>query len=67
MEAGGVSLDRAKIEADARCDGWWVLRTNTDLPTAEAALAYKRLRDAKQAFRTLKTPQKLRPICHWTE
>ena len=66
-QAGGATFDRAKIEDDARYDGKWVLRTNTDLPTAEAAMAYKGLWQVEQAFRTLKTPLELRPIYHWTE
>jgi len=43
------------------------LRTNTDLPPQEVALAYKGLWQVEQAFRTLKTPLELRPIYHWTE
>jgi len=66
-EGGRVRLDRVKIEDDARYDGKWVLRTNTALAAAEAALAYKGLWQVEQAFRTLKTPLELRPIYHWTE
>jgi hypothetical protein len=66
-EGGRVQLDRAKIEDDARYDGKWVLRTNTAMAAAEAALAYKGLWQVEQAFRTLKTPLELRPIYHWTE
>jgi hypothetical protein len=61
------SLDRGKIDKDARYDGKWVLRTNSDLPAAEAAVAYKGLWQVEEAFRTLKTPLELRPIYHWTE
>jgi hypothetical protein len=64
---GVVRLDRERIEDDARYDGKWVLRTNSDLLTTEAALAYKGLWQVEQAFRTLKTPLELRPIYHWTE
>jgi hypothetical protein len=35
------TLDDAKIKAEARLDGKWVLRTNTTLGTAEVALKYK--------------------------
>ena len=66
-QADGASLDRGKIEADARYDGKWVLRTNdTRLTAAEAAVAYKGLWQVEEAFRTLKTPLELRPIYHWT-
>ena len=64
---GTVRLDRRRIEDDARYDGKWVLRTNGNLSTADAALAYKGLWQVEQAFRTLKTPLELRPIYHWTE
>jgi len=36
-------IDEAKIVEEARYDGKWVLRTNTDLDAAEVALQYKRL------------------------
>lgn len=64
---GEPRLDRAKIETDARMDGKWVLKTNSDLSASEAAQAYKGLWRVEQAFRTLKTPLELRPIYHWTE
>jgi hypothetical protein len=67
LHAGVVTLDRAKVAEDARCDGKWVLRTNTDLPAEEAALAYKGLWQVEQAFRVLKAPLELRPIYHQTE
>jgi len=66
-EGGVVALDRAKVAEDARYDGKWVLRTNTDLPPREVACAYKGLWQVEQAFRVLKTPLELRPIYHWTE
>src|SRR5512135_3349353 len=34
-------IDEAKIQEEARYDGKWVLRTNTDLEAAEVALQYK--------------------------
>jgi len=67
MEGERVTLDRGKIAQDARYDGKWVLRTNTDFPPSEVALAYKGLWQVEQAFRVLKTPLELRPIYHWTE
>lgn len=67
MEGERVTLDRAKIAEDAHYDGKWVLRTNTDLPAPEVALAYKGLWQVEQAFRILKTPLELWPIYHWTE
>lgn len=46
--------DRAKAELDARFDGVFVLRTNTDLPPLDAMLCYKQLTMVEQAFRTAK-------------
>jgi len=40
---GRFEVDEAKVAADARYDGKWVLRTNTELDAAEVALQYKRL------------------------
>lgn len=66
-EGEKVELDRRKVAEDARYDGKWILRTNTDLPPAEVALGYKGLWQVEEAFRTLKTPLELRPIYHWSE
>ncbi len=44
--SGGVDhfrIDEDKVAEEARYDGKWVLRTNTDLGAAEVALKYKRL------------------------
>ena len=62
-----MASDRAKIAQDARYDGKWGLRTNTELPPREVACAYKGLWQVEEAFRVLKTPLELRPIYHWTE
>jgi len=60
-------VDQAKVEADARYDGIWVLDTSTELAAAEVAEAYKSLWRVERAFRTLKSPLELRPVRHWTE
>lgn len=60
-------IDEAKVEADARYDGIWVLDTSTELPAGEVAEAYKSLWRVERAFRTLKSPLELRPVRHWTE
>jgi len=57
-------VDDAKIEEEARYDGTWVLRTNTDLPTAEVALQFKRLWMVEQWFRNCKSLLETRPIFH---
>jgi hypothetical protein len=38
---GHFGIDEAKVAEDARFDGKWVLRTNTDLDAAEVALQHK--------------------------
>ena len=57
-------IDEAKIAADARYDGKWVLRTNTDLDSAEVALQYKQLWMVEHWFRSCKTLLQTRPIYH---
>jgi Transposase DDE domain len=57
-------IDRKKAEEEARFDGKWVLRTNTNLPTAEVAMKYKQLWMVESLFRTLKSILATRPIYH---
>src|SRR5271157_3953748 len=61
---GGFGIDEAKIAEDARYDGKWVLRTNTELDTAEVALQYKRLWMVEAWFRSCKSLLGTRPIYH---
>ena len=64
VERGAVSLDDAKVEAEARFDGKYVLCTNTTLPAAEVAVQYKRLYLVEQLFRAAKSLVDTRPIFH---
>ena len=57
-------IDEAKVAEDARYDGKWVLRTPTDLDSAEVALQYKQLWMVEQWFRSCKTLLQTRPIFH---
>jgi transposase len=57
-------IDEAKITAEARYDGKWVLRTNTELATADVALQFKRLWMVEHWFRSCKTLLATRPIYH---
>ena len=57
-------IDEAKIQEEARYDGKWVLRTNTDLDPAEVALQYKRLWMVEAWFRSCKSLLQTRPIYH---
>jgi hypothetical protein len=60
----GFVIDRAKAEEDARFDGIFVLRTNTDLGPLEAMFCYKQLTMVEQVFRTAKSLFETRPIFH---
>ncbi len=61
---GHFAIDQAKIEDEARFDGTWVLRTNTELSAAEVALQFKRLWMVEQWFRSCKSLLETRPIFH---
>jgi transposase len=58
------------IAAEARLDGFYVIRTNlpaTRLTAEETVGAYKSLSQVERAFRCLKTVDlHIRPIFHWT-
>lgn len=62
-----IVLKKKAIEDEARYDGKWVLRTNTNLSTPEVVLAYKSLWQIEHAFRELKSGLKIRPIYVRTE
>ena len=62
LVSGELMIREAAIREEARYDGKWVLRTNTDLPTDEVARAYKSLWQIEQAFRELKSGLEIRPV-----
>lgn len=63
---GRLEIDRAKVTAEARLDGKFVVHSNDDSLTAEdLALGYKQLMRVEQAWRTLKTGLEMRPVHHW--
>jgi hypothetical protein len=67
LSGGGADhfrIDEAKVAEDARYDGKWVLRTNTDLDGAEVALQYKRPWMVERWFRSCKSLLQARPIYH---
>jgi len=64
VEKDAMRIDPKKIEAEARYDGKWVLRTNTTLPAAEVAQQYKQLLLVEQFFRATKDLLETRPIFH---
>jgi hypothetical protein len=64
VEKEGVTIDKQKVEADARYDGIWVLTTNTKLSAKEVALKYKELWMVEHTFRDMKSVLDTRPIFH---
>ena len=61
---GRFAVDPDRVEQDARFDGIFVLRTNTDLDPLQAMLRYKQLWAVEQTFRTAKHLLATRPIFH---
>ena len=58
------AIDEEKINSEARDDGKWILRTNTDLSAKDVALQYKQLWMVEQVFCTTKSVLETRPIYH---
>ena len=61
---GAWQLDEKAVEADARFDGLFVLRTNLDLPASEIATTYKGLWRVERTFREEKSTLEIRPLYH---
>lgn len=64
MDRGTVSINEQLIQEEARFDGKWVLKTNTDLSAQEVALKYKELWQVEHVFRDMKSILDTRPIFH---
>jgi transposase len=67
LNGGELSLKEKAIKEESRYDGKWVLRTNTELPATEVALAYKSLWQIERAFRELKSGLEINPVFLRTE
>jgi Transposase DDE domain len=64
-KTGRLLLDQAKIAAEERLDGKYLLTTSDPTLTAEdVALGYKQLLEAERSFRDLKGTLLLRPVFH---
>jgi hypothetical protein len=62
---GKLRIDRAKVKADEKLDGKYLISTTDPTMSAEdVALGYKQLLEVERAFRTLKTTLELRPLHH---
>lgn len=64
VSKGSVTINRDAIEQDARLDGKFVLRTNTNFETDDVARAYKSLWRVERAFRETKHTLEVRPVYH---
>jgi len=64
IEKGSATIDRKKVEQEARFDGKWVLRTNTRLSARNVALKYKQLWQVEHTFRDMKSVLETRPVYH---
>ena len=64
VRGGTVTLDPAAIKAEARLDGKFVLRTNTELSAEEVATSYKSLWRVERTFREEKSTLAVRPLFH---
>src|SRR4051795_3905754 len=66
--SGRLVIDTAKIRAEARLDGKYLLVTSDpDLSAEDIALGYKNLLEAERGFRDLKSTLELRPVYHRLE
>jgi len=61
---GHFAVDEERIEGEARFDGVWLLRSNTDYEAETVALAYKGLWMVEDTIRTAKSIVETRPIFH---
>jgi len=64
MAKGAMKINDEAVAAEARLDGKFVLRTNTELPAAEVAQTYKSLWRVERTFRETKSTLEVRPIFH---
>jgi len=68
LTSGRLVIDRAKVTAEQRLDGKYLLATSDpDISAEDTALGYKNLLEAERGFRDLKTTLLLRPVFHRLE
>ena len=66
LRSGHLRIDKGAIRLAEKHDGKFVVHSNDDTLSAEdLALGYKQLMRVEQAWRTLKSSIKLRPVYHW--
>jgi hypothetical protein len=65
---GRLKVNTAKVKAEARLDGKYLIATSDPhISTEDAALGYKNLLEAERGFRDLKSTLLLRPVFHRLE
>ena len=65
---GRLVINRAKVAAEEKLDGKYLLSTSDpDLSAEDVALGYKNLLEAERGFRDLKSTLDLRPVYHRIE
>jgi len=68
LPSGRLRIDRAKLAAEERLDGKFLLETSDpDISAEDAALGYKNLLEAERSFRDLKGTLRIRPVFHRLE
>jgi hypothetical protein len=55
VTSGSYVIDEARVREEERYDGKYVLKTTTDLPAEEVAIAYRNLLWIERLFRDLKS------------
>jgi len=66
-DARGLRIDRAKVKAEERLDGKYVLMTNElELPAEELVRGYRDIWRAERAFRSMKSLLDIEPVHHRT-
>ncbi|MEV6930836.1 IS1634 family transposase [Dactylosporangium sp. NPDC051485] len=65
---GRLKVNTAKVKAEARLDGKYLIATfDPDISAEDVALGYKNLLEAERGFRDLKAQLLLRPVFHRLE
>lgn len=65
LKSGKLTIDRAKVKAEAKLDGKYLISTTDPTLSAEdVALGYKQLLEVERSFRTMKSTLDLRPLHH---
>lgn len=66
LKSGSLRIDKEALRRAERHDGKFVVHSNDDtLSVEDLALGYKQLMRVEEAWRTLKSGLRLRPVYHW--